>query len=234
MIKQCMICHNSFNAKRKTIKCCSDKCRKQAKINYDTQKLELICIVCHKVFYASRKTAKVCSPECAKEHRKKTLICVECGNKYLGRKDSKFCSQKCITNNIKKRDLIYTTCDYCGKTFQHSKLYPSRFCSKSCDNKYYVEKNYSTLNKYGTDWYRLRKETLDYYGYECIRCGAKQNINIHHTIPRMFFNNSNIDTNKSNNFEYLIPLCKECHLLAHRELKNWFKDNYNNLQDLII
>ena len=107
MEKECIICHKTFEAKRKDSKVCSDKCKKE----YDNAKKRktysyVKCKNCGKIFLQKKESNVFC--------------CSECKKKY---------------HNKDKRDRHYNvTCNYCGKPFVTSRnktdKEPLRFCCK--------------------------------------------------------------------------------------------------------
>ena len=116
MEKECIICHKTFEAKRKDSKVCSDKCKKE----YDNAKKRktysyVKCKNCGKIFLQKKESNVFC--------------CSECKKKY---------------HNKDKRDRHYNvTCNYCGKPFVTSRnktdKEPLRFCCKKCGDGYRKE-----------------------------------------------------------------------------------------------
>lgn len=56
----------------------------------------------------------------------------------------------------------------------------------------------------------LKRAVWEYLGGECIECGTREDLNIHHIIPR-----SMGGTDSLGNFELL---CSKCHRMAHKAL----------------
>jgi len=58
-----------------------------------------------------------------------------------------------------------------------------------------------------TIFYKKKQVILFIFNYSCQLCGlSNQNLHVHH-----------IDHNHKNNYVFnLVPLCKDCHVLAHR------------------
>ena len=232
----CKICGKKFKGSRKSVKCCSDECRKIAKNNYDTVKNNMcICKICGKEFLSKRVHSKCCSDYCHKFRNHIFKNCIICKELFFGKKDTKTCSRTC--NNIlrKESNKIKLVCKNCNKTFERASAYVLRdknvFCSNKCSNYNYIINNYGKSNKYSDGWYNLRLLVLEYYGNNCLCCGKKdEHMNIHHTIPRQFFKNKNL----ADNFEYLIPLCVQCHRKTHKENNQWFKENFTNIESNLL
>ena len=91
MIVECVVCGNSFQRYRGTVKTCSDKCR--------TALLTRTCKLCGQNFMVQccAITQSFCSTTCANRHRvgiivAKTKKCRVCGAASIG---SDICSKKC-------------------------------------------------------------------------------------------------------------------------------------------
>jgi hypothetical protein len=103
MQKTCVICNNSFEAKRKDVLYCSAKCKKASEY-LRKEKIVKNCEHCRQVFETKRKETKYCSSSCSntacKTHDDVALSCKECGydfmKKYIDR-DKLFCSRSCAT-----------------------------------------------------------------------------------------------------------------------------------------
>jgi len=55
-------------------------------------------------------------------------------------------------------------------------------------------------------WKRKRYAVLQRDGFRCVRCGSKNNLQVHHKTYRNIFNEPLSD---------LITLCKKCHKKQH-------------------
>lgn len=128
----------------------------------------------------------------------------------LGR--SKYCSKYChskMTVAIEKRS--YKKCARCEKEIidKPSKIHLRKFCSVSCQVKYHweikpKERPRESHNRYKNGSGIYREEALKCHGEKCQKCGASDNIEIHHKDKNR----------KNNNMENLQVLCRDCH---HRE-----------------
>jgi endogenous inhibitor of DNA gyrase (YacG/DUF329 family) len=112
MQKTCVICNNSFEAKRKDALYCSAKCKKTSEY-LRQEKLVKNCEHCGQTFETKRKETKYCSSSCSntacKTHDDVTLSCKECGTdfvrKYIHR-DKLFCSRSCAT--VHQNKIIFS------------------------------------------------------------------------------------------------------------------------------
>jgi hypothetical protein len=63
------------------------------------------------------------------------------------------------------------------------------------------------------DWKERRDFLRDWWGNKCVLCEKTENLHMHHLNYENLGKETNID---------VMPLCKGCHLLAHRgKLKIW-------------
>lgn len=69
----------------------------------------------------------------------------------------------------------------------------------------------------GHDWKLIRKEVLIRYNFQCVDCGKKAILDIHHIIPYRIV--------KEHKIENLIPLCKSCHIRREWEYNQEAKKN---------
>lgn len=235
----CIICNKKFKAKRKSTKCCSELCRKEAKDIFDSGfKLLNLCVICKNEFKTNRKNAKYCSNICRKKSSCVELLCQVCFSEFKAKKGVKTCSQNCRNIYINNKDIQEFTCDYCFKEFERSKAYSGsgninnkHFCSHTCASKHYVYRTYGKQNKYSTDWGKTRLEVFKIFGKRCITCNSNSNINVHHVIPKKYFSKN---PKLSDNIEYLIPLCQTCHIKTHKENNSWFELNFKNIEDFLL
>ena len=152
MIKECVVCKNTFEASRSNQMCCCRKCRDK----YTNYKNGTKCIVCGSLFHSLTKTS-FCSEECKRtyeESKKIKKICEECGEEFLGDSHSRFCSIKCKQSYHRKHDwTVEVECEYCHKKFNKTKYEIGRikndkvtknFCSHSCALAYSYQNNIIT------------------------------------------------------------------------------------------
>lgn len=238
-MNKCTICNVNFKAPRKSIKCCSDKCRGIAKNAYDRGlTLTNRCVMCEKVFKTNRINAKYCSDYCRKISRYVESTCTVCGERFLGRKFTKTCSSSCRKRYTTEKDLKELTCMYCSQMFKRSNAYlgagnltKKHFCSHSCANKDYVYRTYGKMNKYSSDWGSTRKKVFKLYGEQCLQCESTSRIEVHHVVPKQYFV---INPKLADNIEYLIPLCKKCHTKTHKTNNDWFEKHFKNIESLLL
>lgn len=231
----CKICGEKFKRNRMENKCCSDLCRKVAKKQYDTVKNKsCTCKICGNTFLSARIHSKYCSDSCRKHQSHIYKNCIVCNKLFLGKKDTVTCSRVCNTKYRKSKNIKTITCTYCKKEFKRANNYifsENTFCSTKCRNYHHLESRNLDKNKYSKNWYKIRLEVLDYYDYKCSICSQDDgHLNVHHTIPRRFFKNKDL----SDNFEYLIPLCEECHKKVHKEHNLWFDTNFTNIEKNLL
>lgn len=231
---ECIICGektrrilNSGKAKKNKKTCGKQYCtNRYALINPDKKIYNIKCDSCNSEFQSLRKNAKFCSDICRKKRYK--LKCVICSSSFRAdRPEIRTCSHECRWE-LNKRKSIMLTCKECGEEFERPTFTVANpddvFCSEKCNNIYHVQKNYGTFNRYGEDWYYIKKYILEYYKHTCQRCDSKsdESLHVHHCIPFQYFNNKE----EANNTENLIPLCKKCHTEVHKENKEWYKSTF--------
>ena len=70
------------------------------------------------------------------------------------------------------------------------------------------------------EWYKKREEVFEKYGKQCLECGKRENVQVHHLVYRK----------RKHVWEYdldeLIPLCKECHEKIHNDKNHQFHEKY--------
>jgi len=196
--------YEEIYGKKRAIEIKKAKSEKLTKYNY----VKISCKYCKKIFEKKENDPKeFCSLECkfnAQRKGFKNILCLNCGKELIIRKNStqKFCGHKCSDAFQSKKSIIIINCPACGKNFsvKGNKLKKDRnlFCSKECRKKYTI--------MYGKGNYRNKAYEL--YGKKCDRCGATENILVHHK-----------DGNRLNNKEEnLQVLCRKCHSKIHNEM----------------
>ncbi|MBC6975720.1 HNH endonuclease [Bacillus sp. Xin] len=229
--KICPICKSNYevnqNNKREMEQsktCGILECRKKLVLintNYN-----LICFGCGKSFVGKRINQKFCSKKCQTKRYK--LVCVICASEFYSDKNvTKTCSHKCRWA-LNRSQLVGLICSYCEKSFSRP-AYTVRdskvFCSKSCNNKFFVELNYGTTNKYGKNWSRIREYMFEFYDFRCQKCLEKYDINtlrLHHIIPFRFFES----LDQANLMMNLLPLCDSCHIQVHQKYDEWLNKEF--------
>lgn len=109
MQKVCSICSIEFEAKRKDVIYCSNKCKRTAEYN-SRPFVHKVCLNCVKNYETQNKKSLYCSTACSNTHSKThddvELSCKECNKPFVRKythRDKLFCSRSCATihqNNI--------------------------------------------------------------------------------------------------------------------------------------
>lgn len=174
------------------------------------------CIICSKVFLGSY-SQKYCSYTCQHQGNYERIItdkCKYCGNNFektvYSEKEhcSSFCREKAVGDRLSK------VCILCGADFEVP-LYKkdSKFCSSKCYLTY-KKKNALSMSS-------ARKLAIIEKGERCERCGATDNIVVHHIDGKG--HQCEVGNHDITN---LIILCRKCHAKLHKELEkteNLFK-----------
>lgn len=182
------------------------------------RKISKICPVCGKTFsvpYCHRKRYQTCGHKCGGVYRQKpivTNICKNCKTEFVSKKHPKspqtFCSRICALKN--RRKCIERHCKECHKSFFVSPYLlkisgGGTYCSNKCRLQNW---NRESLKRQCHGSYR--ENAWKVFEKKCAVCGISDErlIIIHHK-----------DGNRKNGLiENLIPLCQNCHCLAHIEL----------------
>jgi 5-methylcytosine-specific restriction endonuclease McrA len=64
-----------------------------------------------------------------------------------------------------------------------------------------------------SNWKQKREERLKIDKYECVACGVKENLHVHHKYPSGYFNIQNEDVNDD-----LKTFCENCHMAIHNSI----------------
>lgn len=108
------------------------------------------------------------------------------------------------------KTLVDCVCLHCGKTFRRPPTWAktAKYCSRSCLGKANARKN--GMDQAGPEHPRwdngaYRNYALRHHGERCQRCGATDDLHVHH-----------IDRDHSNNtLDNLMVLCESCHQTEH-------------------
>ena len=184
---------------------------------------------------------------------KETLTCEWCGEEYQVKPaledDSRFCSQACLNAwkseyydiethphpNAGKR--VSKECEWCGAEFEVrlSKKNSARFCSLSCLGKHNGDVRSGENSPrwrggyepyYGPNWRKQRRKAKERDDYECQRCGATEDLAVHHkTAFREFVTDDGADYEAAHKLDNLVTVCRPCHAKIENGAGNGFGGN---------
>ena len=125
MQKTCIICSSEFEAKRKDVLYCCNKCKTSSEY-LNKPNIIKTCLYCSAQFQTKRKDTQYCSSSCSntacKTHDDVKLNCKECNKeftiKYVHR-NKMFCSRSCAT--IHQNNIIYSNDEVRNKISQTKK-----------------------------------------------------------------------------------------------------------------
>ena len=118
-----------------------------------------------------------------------------------------------------KNKTIEVKCPVCGKMFLKRPSERKRVCSRSCANTFFR----SGPNNGNWKDYAYRSTCFNTHKKECIVCGEKNVVAVHH-----------YDGNKKNNkVNNLIPLCPTHHQYMHSSFKSLINDIVENFRNNI-
>lgn len=121
----------------------------------------------------------------------------------------------------RKYELITKECPVCGNEFITQKGHKKEktTCSYSCSNTYHRsgENHPNYIDGLGNEA-EYRKICFKYHKKECVVCGEKNIVEVHHL-------NSNHEDNRPDN---LIPLCPTHHRYWHSRFRSLINDIVNN------
>ena len=217
MEANCFHCGKTFDCKRAD-KYCSVECRKEARQMREAFNAEQkICPHCNNPFIPENRSDQVyCSNECrtdAKAKRKNIelteRLCIVCGTQFMPIQNKQICcSPKCVSdrhyslNKDNKRQQ--------AKEWRLNN--PERVKE---NNRLKKEKNpelYKQIEQRSHDKSRFsgnKSIALERDGYKCTRCGATENLAMHHK------DGSGQTDNPNNDLDNLETLCSSCHTLHH-------------------
>jgi len=217
MEANCFHCGKLFNCKGAD-KYCSVECRKEArKIREAFNAGQKICPHCNKSFVPKKRSDQVyCSDECrvdAKAKRKNIelteRICVVCGATFMPVQNKQICcSPKCVSdrhyslNKDKKKQQ--------AKQWRLSN--PERSRENNRRKREQNKESYRERErKYRDDIYFSGNKAiaLERDGYKCTRCGATENLAMHH------IDGSGQTDHPNNELDNLETLCDSCHTKHH-------------------
>lgn len=227
LVKECVVCNNEFHAKdnargRKKQTCSTTCARKLGSMN---SMVHHPCVICGDDSVTTKSAVKQGLPVYCDEHKDKHYfhVCEICDKEfYSTKKSTRFCSQKCITE-YNNSQTVMVECSHCGKEYEQSKysLYKGKnnYCSTRCNNNAYSLRNPS---RYGGTWTRVKKEILLRDNNKCLLCGSSEDLQQHHFIKMLNFDNPNDAHTDSN----LGTFCRDCHLKIENESIDNLTDFY--------
>lgn len=230
VIKKCKICNKEFTTKntKRCLKkqCCSASC--SAKLGQMNNIGKTNCSICHKEITGSKSTITQGLPlycEDCTEFRYR-LTCEKCNKEFMSKRpDNRFCSRECI-NKHNKDNTIEVRCVHCGKIYLQSSfnVYSEKnnYCSRRCNNNHYSLKH---KTRYGGTWTRRKKEISERDGHKCLMCGKTEELEQHHFIKLITFDNPN-DAHYDENVG---TFCKYCHKKVEGKYKSLtdFNERYS-------
>ena len=225
--KKCIICDEVFFTKDdyrgRQKKTCSPTCaRKLGALNSQVMKN---CIVCGKNTLTTKSNKFPYCINCVENKMKYSYICVVCDKHFRTNKhNSKFCSRDCFDKS-NKENLVELECFYCKVKFKRPSFTVRRnsrvFCSTQCNNNQYSIDN---PTRYGGTWKRRRKEIKNRDNNQCLLCSSKSNLQVHHFIKILDFENPN-DAHYDENTG---TFCSSCHKIVekkkYKSLSQFLKD----------
>lgn len=230
VIKNCKICNKEFttkNTKRGLKKqCCSPSC--SCKLGQMNNIGETKCAICSKEITGSKSAITQGLPlycqDCT-EYRYKRK-CEKCNEEFMSKKsDTRFCSRKCI-NEYNRDNTIELQCAHCKEMYIQStfNVYSGKnnYCSKRCSDNHY-SLNHKT--RYGGTWTRRKREIKERDGNKCLMCGKTEELEQHHFIKLLTFDNPN-DAHYDENVG---TFCKTCHKEVEGKYKSLtdFNERYS-------
>jgi len=105
-------------------------------------------------------------------------------------------------SNAEKSIILQKLADKLGLSYPY---YFLSAISENLDIGQFVERRVN-LSK------SIRRKVLERDNYQCVKCGSKENLEIHHKIP---YSNFLLPRN-ANKLENLVTLCKKCHQSEHK------------------
>ena len=145
---------------------------------------------------------------------KQPRLC-DCCRGEIGVDESKlqFCSSAC--QELSKTGTV--ECPDCGEEIHTVGRWKAHTHEEMPD---YVLEQVTNINNHDrVSWKKQRTEALHRAGGECEVCGAGDDIEVHHIVPRRFF-----DSQAMHAMENLVVLCRSCHSEHERKsLRELFK-----------
>ena len=170
------------------------------------------CPVCSKKYHAppslrAKGAGKTCSRACAAVLRRTAIEkqCNACGRVFEARADQvskgygNYCSKKCWASTRRRR--IAVRCSWCEKSLEKTpyqvESHRHHFCDLDCTHAF--KKRFG--NRRSRDAF-TNKQKREWLGDRCARCGATENLELDHIVPRFAGG-----TNSRDNAQ---TLCRAC------------------------
>ena len=166
------------------------------------------------------------------------IKCSICGKEfkcYICEKNRKYCSPQCYqkspTRGKRPENKRTEKCEYCGKAFTRPaanfRAKAHNFCSHSCSALWWADYGLHgeehphwmggySQKEYRDGWTRIKKEIKNRAGGKCEKCGGVHKcMDVHHIKPVRL----KLDINIANHVDNLQYLCRPCHIVADRILR---------------
>jgi len=199
-------------------KYCSVECRSE------DGSIECECNYCGTEFSVAKSqydggSGKYCSNQCQyKQWTEDGTVkteCNYCGDEFVVEQSQyergvgKYCSMECYSES----GTVECECNYCGDKFTIWKYDYKQGLGKYCSNKCQGLDSRSSnpdMRK-GVEYREFRRSVLERDNYECVDCGASDNLHVHHVIP------IKKDDKKITDVDNGVTVCVSCHTDRHRE-----------------
>lgn len=123
--------------------------------------------------------------------------------------------------NIKYKTIM-KNCPVCGKEFQTQENHPKAkmTCSYACSNTHFRSganhSHHELARESGSNNF-YRTECFHYHKKECVICGEKNIVAVHHYD----------ENHKNNNIENLVPMCPTHHQYMHSRYRHLIENKVN-------
>lgn len=223
----CVICNTEFEAKDtkrgREKKTCSVKCSNL--LGARNSRTKKSCLECDTEVETSKSNMFPRCEPCKKKGVYKK-VCFTCKSQFTSKKsDTLNCSQECVSE-FNRRNLLTKNCHECNEEFSRPSttfaLGKRYFCSRKCANRTASRENPS---RYGGTWPRRGKEIKMRDGMKCILCSSKKDLECHHFIKILDFE----DPNDGHYDENVGTFCRKCHDNLEDEDIGSLSDFYSNI-----
>lgn len=225
--KICITCGKIFCANddyrgRKKQTCSTSCARKLGSLNSRILKK---CIVCGENTLTTKSNKFPYCLDCITNKKKYSYNCKVCGTHFRTNKhNSKFCSRDCFDKS-NKENLVELECFYCKTKFQRPSFTVRSntrvFCSNKCTNNQYSIDN---PTRYGGTWTRRKREIKERDNNKCLLCSSESNLQVHHFIKILEFENPNDAHYDENTGTFCIKCHKIIEKKKYKSLSQFLKD----------